>query len=214
MALPPSGSARYLSGGLGYKPRRLVTDGLRSYDVAQRAILPEVRHRTSRYLNNRAENSHRPTRRRERQMQRFKSDGQAQRFLSAHAMIYGHFRPRRHLMAMHAPLPAFAAEQVAATLADPGDAGGVWMPGQHARPFQHLQRLGNRASGTPCPIGDRRMRRTGRLSHAASAAAIASCSLDAVPAAIAVWHSSGLIALWRRSTSLLRKAMTVPVGVN
>jgi len=90
---------KHLLGGLGYKPRRLVTDGLRSYGVAQRAILPEVRHRTSRYLNNRAENSHRPTRRRERQMQRFKSDGQAQRFLSAHAMIYGHFRPRRHLMA-------------------------------------------------------------------------------------------------------------------
>jgi putative transposase len=57
-----------------------------------------VRHRTSRYLNNRAENSHRPTRRRERQMRRFESPGQAQRFLSPHAMIYGHFRPRRHLM--------------------------------------------------------------------------------------------------------------------
>jgi putative transposase len=84
--------------GLQYKPRRLVTDGLRSYGVAQRAILPDVRHRTSRYLNNRAENSHRPTRRRERQMQRFKSADQAQRFLSTHAMIYGHFRPRRHLM--------------------------------------------------------------------------------------------------------------------
>ena len=49
--------------------------------------------------NNRAENSHRPTRRRERQVQRFKSAGQVQRFLSAHAMIYGHFRPRRHLIA-------------------------------------------------------------------------------------------------------------------
>jgi putative transposase len=85
--------------GLQYKPRRVVTDGLRSYGVAQRTILPDVRHRTSRYLNNRAENSHRPTRRRERQMQRFKSADQAQRFLSAHAMIYGHFRPRRHLMA-------------------------------------------------------------------------------------------------------------------
>lgn len=57
-----------------------------------------VRHRTSRYLNNRAENSHRPTRRRERQMQCFKSPRQAQRFLLAHSMIYGHFRPRRHLM--------------------------------------------------------------------------------------------------------------------
>ena len=72
--------------------------GLRSYGAARREVLPEVRHRSSRYLNNRAENSHRPTRRRERQMQRFKSPEQAQRFLSSHAMIYGHFRPRRHLM--------------------------------------------------------------------------------------------------------------------
>jgi putative transposase len=84
--------------GLNYKPRRLITDGLRSYGAAQRDVLPDVRHRTSRYLNNRAENSHRPTRRRERQMQRFKSPEQAQRFLSAHGVIYGHFRPRRHLM--------------------------------------------------------------------------------------------------------------------
>ena len=84
--------------GLRYKPKRIVTDGLRSYGVARRDVPPEVRHRTSRYLNNRAENSHRPTRRRERQMQRFKSPGQAQRFLSAHGMIYGHFRPRRHRM--------------------------------------------------------------------------------------------------------------------
>ena len=66
--------------------------------MAQREVLPDVRHRTSRYLNNRAENSHGPTRRRERQMQRFNSPGQAQRFLSSHAMIHGHFRPRRHLM--------------------------------------------------------------------------------------------------------------------
>jgi len=88
-----------LLAGLKYKPKRLVTDGLKSYGVAQRQILPEVRHRTSRYLNNRAENSHRPTRRREQQMQRFKPPEQAQRFLSSHTMIYGHFRPRRHLMA-------------------------------------------------------------------------------------------------------------------
>ena len=79
------------------RPRRLITDGLRSYGVAKRALLPDVRHRTTRYLNNRAENSHRPTRRRERQMQRFKSPDQAQQFLFAHGMIYGHFRPRRHL---------------------------------------------------------------------------------------------------------------------
>jgi putative transposase len=87
-----------LLAGLKDKPKRIVTDGLRSYGAAKREVLPDVRHRTSRYLNNRAENSHRPTRRRERQMQRFKSPRQAQRFLSAHSMIYGHFRPRPHLM--------------------------------------------------------------------------------------------------------------------
>jgi putative transposase len=76
----------------------IVTDKLRSYGIAQRQLLPKVEHRQSRYLNNRAENSHRPTRRRERQMQRFKSARQAQDFLSAHAFIYGHFRPRRNLL--------------------------------------------------------------------------------------------------------------------
>lgn len=59
--------------------------------------MPDVKHRQSRHLNNLAENSHRPTRRRKRQMQRFKSPGQAQRFLCAHAVIYAHFHPRRHL---------------------------------------------------------------------------------------------------------------------
>ena len=82
--------------GLKHKPRRVVTDGLRSYGAAARDIPPEVRHRRSRYLNNQAENAHRPTRRRERQMQRFKSSDQAQRFLYAHGIIHGHFRPRRH----------------------------------------------------------------------------------------------------------------------
>ena len=84
--------------GLQYVPRVLITDKLGSYGVAQRALLPDVEHRKSRYLNNRAENSHRPTRRRERQMQRFKSPRHAQGFLSAHSLIYGHFRPRRHRM--------------------------------------------------------------------------------------------------------------------
>ena len=65
-------------------------------------LLPGVEHRQSRYLNNRAENSHRPTRRRERQMQRFKSPHQAQHFLSAHAFIHGHFHPRRHLLPANA----------------------------------------------------------------------------------------------------------------
>jgi hypothetical protein len=85
--------------GLRCVPRVLITDKLRSYGVAKRELLPGVEHRTSRYLNNRAENSHRPTRRRERQMQRFKSSSQAQRFLSAHAFIYRRFHPRRHRMA-------------------------------------------------------------------------------------------------------------------
>jgi len=87
---------RRLLKGLRYVPRVLITDKLGSYGVAKRELLPDVEHRKSRYLNNRAENSHRPTRRRERQMQRFKSPSQAQRFLSAHAFIYGHFHPRRH----------------------------------------------------------------------------------------------------------------------
>jgi len=69
-------------------PARELADGLRSYGVAHCELMPEVKHRSSRYLNNRAENSHRPTRRRERQMQRFKSPEQAQRFLSSHAEAF------------------------------------------------------------------------------------------------------------------------------
>jgi len=59
--------------GLRYGPKRILTDGLRSYGAARRESLLEARHRTSRDLNNRAANSHRPTRRCERQMPRFKS---------------------------------------------------------------------------------------------------------------------------------------------
>jgi putative transposase len=88
--------------GLQYVPRVIVTDKLRSYGAAKRQVLPDVEHRQSRYLNNRAENSHRPTRRRERQMQRFKSPEQAQDFLSTHSFIYGHFQPRRHRLAANA----------------------------------------------------------------------------------------------------------------
>ncbi|MFL5282767.1 MAG: IS6 family transposase [Rhodopila sp.] len=73
---------RKLLRGLQYVPRVIITDKLKSYAAAKREILPGVEHRQSRYLNNRAEVSHQPTRRRERQMQRFKSARQAQRFLS------------------------------------------------------------------------------------------------------------------------------------
>ncbi|HTR15928.1 MAG TPA: DDE-type integrase/transposase/recombinase [Acetobacteraceae bacterium] len=69
---------------------------LKSYAAAKREVLPGVKHRQSRYLNNRAEVSHQPTRRRERQMQRFKSAGHAQRSLSTHGRIHNHFQLRRH----------------------------------------------------------------------------------------------------------------------
>jgi len=87
---------RKLLKGLTYVPRVLITDKLKSYGAAKREILPGVEHRQHRYLNNRAENSHQPTRQRERRMQRFKSPGHAQRFLSAYGPIAQHFRPRRH----------------------------------------------------------------------------------------------------------------------
>ena len=74
----------------------LVTDKFRSYQVAHRAVMPSVEHRQSRYLNNRAENSHQPTRQRERAMKRFRTPGAAQRFLAVFSVISPHFRPRRH----------------------------------------------------------------------------------------------------------------------
>jgi putative transposase len=87
---------RKLLKGLLYVPRVIITDKLKSYGAAKREILPGVEHRQHRYLNNRAENSHQPTRQRERRMQGFKSSGHAQRFLSAYGPIAQHFRPRRH----------------------------------------------------------------------------------------------------------------------
>jgi len=77
-------------------PRVIVTDKLRSYAAAKCEVLPGVEHRQSRYLNNRAEVSHQPTRRQERQMQRFKSARHAQRFLSIHSRIHNHFQLRRN----------------------------------------------------------------------------------------------------------------------
>jgi putative transposase len=79
-------------------PRVIVTDKLRSYGAAHRQVMPSVEHRSHKGLNNRAENSHQPTRQRERAMKGFRSVGAAQRFLSAFSGISPHFRPRRHLM--------------------------------------------------------------------------------------------------------------------
>src|SRR5919199_893107 len=79
-------------------PRVLITDKLASYGAAKRELVPGVEHRLHKGLNNRAENSHQPTRRRERQMKRFKSPGQAQHFLSAHDPIHNLFHLRRDLV--------------------------------------------------------------------------------------------------------------------
>src|SRR3954463_2438811 len=79
----------------GRAPRVMITDKLASYSAAKREVMPGVEHRRHKSLNNRAENSHQPTRRRERQMKRFKSAGQAQRFLSTHDEINNLFHLRR-----------------------------------------------------------------------------------------------------------------------
>jgi putative transposase len=87
---------RKLLKGLEYVPWVIITDKLASYAAAKKEILPGVEHRRHKGLNNRAENSHQPTRQRERTMRRFKSPGHAQRFLSAFGSISDHFRPKQH----------------------------------------------------------------------------------------------------------------------
>jgi putative transposase len=93
---------RKLLTGLEYVPRVLITDKLGSYGAARRSVLRSVEHRQSKYLNNRAENSHQPTRVRERVMKKFTSPGGAQRFLSAFSGISPHFRPRCHRLGANA----------------------------------------------------------------------------------------------------------------
>src|SRR6266853_2317829 len=87
---------RKLLKGLRYVPRMIITDKLRSYSAARTEVMPSVEHVQQKYQNNRAENSHQPTRLRERVMRRFKSAGHAQRFLSAFGISTSHFRPGRH----------------------------------------------------------------------------------------------------------------------
>jgi putative transposase len=88
---------RKLLKGLRYIPHVVITDKLKSYIAAQAEVLPSVEHCQQKYQNNRAENSHQPTRLRERLMRRFKSAGHAQRFLSVFGIISSHFRVGRHL---------------------------------------------------------------------------------------------------------------------
>jgi putative transposase len=81
----------------GFVPDRLITNDLRSYGAAAHDLGISTRHERGPWKNNRAENSHQPTRRRERKMQRFKSSRSAQKFLSAHAAVFNTFNVQRHL---------------------------------------------------------------------------------------------------------------------
>lgn len=90
---------RKLLKGLQYAPRAIITDKLGSYAAAKAELLPDVEHIQDKRSNNRAENSHQPTRERERRMRGFKSAGQAQRFLASFGVITSFFRPGRHLLA-------------------------------------------------------------------------------------------------------------------
>jgi transposase-like protein len=96
----------------GFAPKLAVTDKLRSYAAAFQALRLTCRHEQGPRMNNRAENSHQVVRRRERKMQRFKSAGSAQRFLSVHAAVHNTFYLQRHLIS-RSSLRKFRAEAMA-----------------------------------------------------------------------------------------------------
>ncbi len=96
-----------------FAPERLVTDDLRSYTPAARALGIEHLHERGQWKNNRAENSHQPTRRRERKMQRFKSPCSAQKFLPAHAAVYNTCPTPSHVSPITLRAPRRGDEHVA-----------------------------------------------------------------------------------------------------
>tara|TARA_R100001143_G_C3343425_1_gene125484 strand:- start:554 stop:1267 length:714 start_codon:yes stop_codon:yes gene_type:complete len=96
------------------RPRVVITDKLGSYSAALKSLAPGIEHRRHKGLNNRSEGSHRPTRRREKIMARFKSPGQAQLFLTIHDQVQTVFRPRRHKLSA----PAYRQSR--------SDAHGIW----------------------------------------------------------------------------------------
>jgi putative transposase len=86
----------------GFAPKVLVTDKLGSYGAAKSELGLCARHEQGLRGSNRAENSHQPVRRREFKLQRFKSQGSAQRFLSVHAAVHNNFNTQRHLTSRNA----------------------------------------------------------------------------------------------------------------
>jgi len=85
----------------GRPPKRIITDKLGSYGAARRKVMPKVEHRQHKGLNNRAENSHVPIRKRERMMQGFRSWPGLQRFVSTFSALRNHFiPPRSHRFAL------------------------------------------------------------------------------------------------------------------
>jgi len=79
------------------RPKVIVTDRLRSYRAAMKELGDEARQATGRWLNNRAENSHQPFRRRERAMEKFRNAKSLQKFAAVHASVHNHFNQERHL---------------------------------------------------------------------------------------------------------------------
>src|SRR3954463_3126005 len=120
-------------------------------------VLPRVAHRQSRYLNNRAENSHQPTRQRERRMKRFKSPGHAQRFLEAHDILSAHFPPQTTFTFCR-ELSSRKAASIRDMAGDHRSLISAWntTPARRAaalsKPFKPIQRLSHRNVTVPSTV--------------------------------------------------------------